>query len=151
MENKHEHWASIVDTFFADTGVLILSLLDSKTGGSKEFPIVKPAVSRFFYTAFNSVEGLHISVNGAKTESLGGNTRVTCERARFTWIYDSESTNRCPMEVSLSADMSFHSQLIVSSARMERQADCLLVKLAKNGVDEIRGGEPRAFRPACCA
>lgn len=106
MNNEFDHWASVVDQHFAEDGVFSLSLCSDKpNGGSKEFTIVRASVPRFFHTLFSTqVESLQISVNGAKTESIGSNTRVKCERARFTYVYKPAMTRGCPIEVSLCTD-----------------------------------------------
>jgi hypothetical protein len=103
MANTHEHWNSVIDQHFSESGVFMLRVCSDKPeGGSKEFTIAHATLPRFFVVLFNTqVESLQISINGAITENTGTETRVTCERARFTYVYKPETARGCPIEVSL--------------------------------------------------
>jgi hypothetical protein len=103
MPNTHEHWKAVVDRHFVDHGIMQLGVVSSKPdSSSKDFIVGQASISRFFHILFNRhVESLQISVNGAVETPLGSDTAVTCERARFIFVYNPDRTRNCPIEVSL--------------------------------------------------
>ncbi|KAF2866191.1 LIM-domain binding protein-domain-containing protein [Massariosphaeria phaeospora] len=94
--NRLDFWQVFVEKFFTESGSFIHILGTSEGDQTKLFDIIYSALPRYFCTQFNTeVENLQITLEGAQEKSMGGETKVACDRAKFIYTYRNQCQVIC--------------------------------------------------------
>ena len=87
-----------MEKFFTDTGAFLHTAFNRVSHRTKMFEVVYAALPRYFLSQFSTeVENLQITLDGASELVVNNETKVTCDRAKFTYTY----RNQCQVTTTL--------------------------------------------------